>query len=339
MVTDPETLGTPCGRRDRRDVSLRFLKYIVISSGILALLCGTAMWAPAAPQAGTAANTTPAIAPTIVEWPVNRGDPGGGQRADLAQINAANVHKLKVAWEFHTGDGGGGRGGSMYTNPLVVDGVMYISTAQNNAEAIDARTGRQIWKFVASKYNANNAVVRLRNRGVAYWKGAEGARIYSFCKDRVYALDAKSGALITTFGRGGFIDLRENLGVDPETVTLEMTSPGNVYKNFLIIPSRVNESFGSSPGHIRAYDTVTGEFKWIFHTIPFEGEAGYDTWKWVKGKPTGAQMPGAGLRSMKSEDGRSPRPVLLRRITMEAFAKARICLRIASWRWTRLLAN
>ena len=102
-------------------------------------------------------------------------------------------------------------------------------------------------------------------------KGAEGARIYSFCKDRVYALDAKSGALITSFGRGGFIDLRENLGVDPETVTLEMTAPGNVYKNFLIMGSRVNESFGSSPGHIRAYDTVTGEFKWIFHTIPFEG--------------------------------------------------------------------
>ena len=126
MVPDREAFGTRCGLRDRRDVSLRFLKYIVVSSGILALLSGTAMWAPAAPQAGTAANAAPGIAPTSVEWPVNRGDSGGGQRADLAQINAANVHKLKVAWEFHTGDGGGGRGGSMYTNPLVVDGVMYI---------------------------------------------------------------------------------------------------------------------------------------------------------------------------------------------------------------------
>ena len=245
-------------------------------------------------QTGRPADTTPGIAPTAVEWPVIRGDQGGGQRADLGQINAANVHRLKVAWEFHTGDGGG-RGGSMYANPLIIDGVMYISTAQNNAEAIDARTGRPIWKFVASKYNANNAVITLRNRGVTYWKGAEGARIFSYAKDRVYALDAKTGALITSFGTGGFIDLRQHLGIDPETATIEMTTPGAVYKNFLILPSRVNESYGSSPGHVRAYDTVTGAFKWVFHTIPDEGEFGYDTWQRPKGETYGGANPWGGV--------------------------------------------
>lgn len=277
-------------------MSLRVMKYVVISAGITAFLCGTAMWSPGAQQVGGRGGNMPhGIAPTTVEWPVIRGDQGGSQRADLGQINAANVHRLKVAWEFHTGDGVGGRGGSMYANPIIVDGLMYISTAKNNAEAIDARTGRQIWKFDASKYNPNNAVVTLRNRGVTYWKGAEGARIFSYCKDRVYALDAKTGALIRSFGTGGFIDLRQHLEVDPKAVTLEMTTPGAVYRNFLIVPSRVNETYGSSPGHIRAYDTVTGEFKWIFHTIPMEGEPGYETWKWVKGETYGGANPWGGI--------------------------------------------
>ena len=71
-----------------------------------------------------------------------------------------------------------------------------------------------------------------------------------------------------------------------------MTSPGAVFKNILIIASRVNESYDASPGHIRGYDTVTGALKWIFHTIPAKA-AGHDTWKWVKGRTTAAPTPGA----------------------------------------------
>jgi quinoprotein glucose dehydrogenase len=142
--------------------------------------------------------------------------------------------------------------------------------------ALNAATGRELWVFDPAKYN-NGEVVRLRNRGVTYWKGAEGERIFHFVRDRVYALDAKSGALITSFGKGGFIDLRQDLGVDPASAVIEMTSPGAVFKNLLIIASRVNETYDASPGHIRAYDTVTGDMKWIFHTIPSLGEFGNDT--------------------------------------------------------------
>jgi quinoprotein glucose dehydrogenase len=89
--------------------------------------------------------------------------------------------------------------------------------------------------------------------------------------DKVYALDAKTGAMITTFGEGGFIDLKKNLGVDPATASIEVTTPGIVYKNFLIVTSRVPEEYNSTPGDVRAFDAVTGEFKWIFHTIPHPG--------------------------------------------------------------------
>jgi glucose dehydrogenase len=227
-----------------------------------------------------------------IDWPVYRGDPKGNQYVAMADIHAANVQKLRPAWEYHTGDAN--QRSTMHANPIVVNGIMYITTPALKAVALNAATGREVWVFDPAKYN-HGEVVRLRNRGVTYWKGAEGERIFHFVRDRVYALDAKSGTLITSFGTGGFIDLRQNLGVDPATAVIEMTSPGAVFKNLLIIASRVNETYDASPGHIRAYDAVTGEMKWIFHTIPAEGELGHDTWQWVKGETYGGANAWGGL--------------------------------------------
>ena len=221
---------------------------------------------------------------TNVDWAVYRGDAKGNQYAALAQIHAANVHKLERAWEYRTGDAT--QRSTMHANPLVIDGVMYVTTPSLKAVALNAATGRELWVFDPAKYN-NGQVVRLRNRGVTYWRGPGGGRIFHFVRDRVYALDAATGELIRSFGQNGRIDLRENLGIDPSSAVIEMTSPGAVYKNFLIVASRVNESYDASPGHIRAYDTVTGEFKWIFHTIPRKGQVGYDTWTWVEGENYG----------------------------------------------------
>ena len=243
-----------------------------------ALACGTTVvaWKQAA--------VIPSGGPTSVDWPVYRGDPKGNQYSALAQIHAANVHTLERAWEYKTGDAN--QRSTMHVNPIVVNGVMYVTTPSLKAVALNAATGREVWSFDPAKYN-NGTVVRLRNRGLAHWKGTEGERIFHFVRDRVYAIDAKSGTLIPSFGSNGFIDLRQNLGVDPSTAVIEMTSPGAVFKNFLIIASRVNESYDASPGHIRAYDTVTGALKWTFHTIPRDGQVGYDSWKWVKGENYG----------------------------------------------------
>ena len=219
-----------------------------------------------------------------VDWPVHRGDPGGTQFAALAQIHAANVHRLRPAWEYRTGDATARS--NMHANPLVVGGILYLTTPSMRAVALDARTGREVWAFDPARHN-NGQVIRLRNRGVTHWRGAEGARIFHFVRERVYALDAATGGLIRSFGRNGFIDLRENLGVDPQSVFVEMTSPGAIFENLLILGSRVNESYDASPGHIRAYDVVTGALKWIFHTIPRPGEPGHDTWRFVPGENYG----------------------------------------------------
>jgi quinoprotein glucose dehydrogenase len=227
-----------------------------------------------------------------VDWGVYRGDPGGGQYSELAQIHAANVHRLRPAWEYRTGDATARS--TMHVNPVVIDGVMYVTTPSMKAVALDAATGREIWSFDPAPHN-DGTVIRLRNRGVAYWKGEQGERIFHFVRERVYALDARTGGLVRSFGRNGFIDLRENLGVEPAGVFIEMTSPGAVYRNFLIIGARVNESYGASPGHVRAYDTVTGEFRWIFHTLPQRGEFGHDTWDWVPGETYGGANPWGGI--------------------------------------------
>jgi glucose dehydrogenase len=245
---------------------------------VVALACGNTVlgWRQAA--------VAPSGGLTNVDWPVYRGDPKGNQYSSLAQIHAANVHRLERAWVYKTGDAN--QRSTMHVNPIVVNGVMYVTTPSLKAVALNAATGKEIWSFDPARHN-NGTVVRLRNRGVVNWKGSEGERIFHFVRDRVYAIDAKSGAHISSFGKAGFIDLRQDLGVDPSSAIIEMTSPGAVFKNFLIIASRVNESYDASPGHIRAYDTVSGALKWIFHTIPLAGQVGHDSWKWVKGESYG----------------------------------------------------
>jgi len=246
----------------------------VIRIVAVAAICGMAAGGP--PQRATSEED--------VDWPVYRGDPKGNQYASIAQIHAANVHRLQRAWEYRTGDAD--QRSTMHVNPLVINGTMYVTTPALKAVALDAATGRERWVFDPSVYN-NGTVVRLRNRGVTYWKGTEGERIFHFVRDRVYAIDANSGRLIRTFGTNGYVDLRQNLGVDPSTAVIEMTSPAAVFKNFLIVASRVNESYDASPGHIRAYDAVTGQLRWMFHTIPRKGEFGWDTWQWVENENYG----------------------------------------------------
>ena len=218
------------------------------------------------------------------DWPVYLGDQGRTQYSLLAQINATNVHRLRPAWEYRAGDAT--ERSTMYSNPLVVDGVLYAVTPSLNAVALDAATGERKWLFDPSAHN-DGTVIRQRNRGVTYWKGDPGERIFHFVRDRAYALNARTGELIRSFGNNGYIDLREHLGVDPRGVALQMTTPGAVYKDLLILGCRVNETYGSSPGPVRAFNAVTGELEWVFRTIPQPGEFGHDTWSWPKGETFG----------------------------------------------------
>ncbi len=236
-----------------------------------------------------------------VDWAIYRGDKKANQYSSLAQINTTNVQRLQLAWEYHHGDP---NGPSMYSNPIMVDGLLYFTTPKVNAVAVDAATGKQAWVFESAQYAPGNRIFRGRNRGLVYWEDARGEkrRIFNFVKDRIYAIDAKTGALINSFGSNGFIDLRQNLPMDPAKASIEVTTPGIVYKDLLIVGARVPEENNSTPGDIRAYHAETGAFVWTFHTVPNKGELGYDTWQWQPDEIYGGANPWGGF-SLDEERG------------------------------------
>ncbi|GAB5561280.1 MAG: hypothetical protein SynsKO_29270 [Synoicihabitans sp.] len=221
----------------------------------------------------------------IVDWGIYRGDSKGVQYSDLSQIHAANVGDLEPVWTYQSGDAR--RGSSIYSNPIIVGGRMFFTSPTLRAIALDATTGEEVWVFNPEKFPGAPKTGTGRNRGVTYWEEGSDQRIFHFVKNRVYALDAQTGQPIVSFGQGGFLDLREHLDVDPATASVEVTTPGIIFENNLIIASRVPEGYRSTPGHIRAFDAKTGEFRWIFHTIPQPGEFGYDTWEWQENQSYG----------------------------------------------------
>lgn len=235
------------------------------------------------------------------DWAIYRGDKKANQYSEFSQIHAGNVHRLEKAWEYHHGDP---NGPSMYSNPIVIDGLLYFTTPKINVVAIQADTGEEVWVFESAKHRPGGREFRGRNRGVVYWEDAKkkNQRIFNFVKDRVYAIDPKTGSLIRSFGDRGSIDLRYNLPVPPDKAAIEVTTPGIVYQDVLIVGSRVPEGNQSTPGDIRAYDALTGEFRWIFHTVPIEGESGYETWDWEQGTIYGGANPWGGF-SLDEERG------------------------------------
>ncbi len=200
-------------------------------------------------------------------WPVYGGGPDQIRYSALDQITRSNVSQLEVAWTYDSKETGG-----LQTNPIIVDGVMFTITPKHKVVALDAATGAVRWTF-DSKIELSGA-----NRGVTYWSGAGGARIFTGQGSYLYALDARTGEPIGAFGRDGRIDLREDLGRPPEGLSVRLTTPGVVYKDLVIVGSRLSEGLPAAPGDIRAYDVRSGKLRWSFHTIPRPGELGYDTW-------------------------------------------------------------
>lgn len=229
------------------------------------------------------------------DWGIYRGDQGANQYSELNQINKDNVHTLEQIWQYNTDDH---TDRSVFQcNPLMVDGFLYLVSPGGRVIALDAESGREIWAFDARTPEQIHSGYSIVSRGLTFWEDeiTGDGRLLFTQEMSLYAIHAKTGKLIGSFGDGGRIDLGENLDDSLETVSVSATSPGVVFEDYYILGMRTGESFGSSPGHIRAWDVRTGEFRWIFHTIPKSGEFGFDTWEFIEGETYGGVNPWGGL--------------------------------------------
>jgi quinoprotein glucose dehydrogenase len=225
------------------------------------------------------------------DWEVYGGGPESIRYSTLDQINRENVEKLQVAWTFDTGDAF--EGSEMQCNPIVVHGVLFATTPKLRVIALDASTGNERWSFDPN----DGAKIKhaVRNRGVTYWEDGHDQRIFVGSRHYLYALDAHTGTLVTTFGDAGRIDLREGLGRDPREISISLTTPGVIYRDLIILGGIMSEDLPAPPGDIRAYDVRTGKMRWSFHTIPHPGEFGYDTWPKDAWKYSGSANNWAGM--------------------------------------------
>ena len=207
-------------------------------------------------------------------WSVYKADANSSSYATLDQVNKSNVRLLQVAWTFSPNDALANRPGNSECNPIIVDNVMYATSARHRLYAIRADTGEKIWSFDPFHDGIGGGI----SRGVVYWEKGADKRILFTAGSHLYAQDALTGMPIKSFGDGGRVNLKAGLRGDTATMFVSPTSPGVVYQDLLIIGAEVSELYGAEPGDIRAYDINTGKLEWTFHTIPHPGEPGYETW-------------------------------------------------------------
>lgn len=213
------------------------------------------------------------LADVTADWPEYNGDGSRSHYSPLDQINRTNVNRLKVAWTYASGGADTLRNRTqMQCNPLIIKGVLYGVSANTQAFAVEAATGKPIWKTALTDNGGTTS------RGVTYWADGTDQRIFFGAGSWLHALDARTGKLIDGFGDHGRIDLKtgiERPGADNYVVS---NTPNTIYKNRIIVGARFSESETALLGDIRAFDTRTGQLVWTFHTIPMQGEPGYETW-------------------------------------------------------------
>ena len=222
------------------------------------------------------------------EWPTYGGDLGHTRYSPLEQIDAANFNNLEVAWRFKADNLGPTREYNFQSTPLMVDGVVYTTAGSRRAVvALDAGTGEMLWMHRLDEGERGRAAPRqLSGRGLAYWRNGDDARIiYVTPGYQLVALDARTGDRVAGFGRGGIVDLKQNLDqdIDPLNGEIGLHATPIVAKDVIIVGAAHRtganpKSMSNVKGYVRGYDVRTGERLWIFHTIPQPGEFGTESW-------------------------------------------------------------
>ena len=234
------------------------------------------------------------------EWRSYGGDLGSTKYSPLAQIDADNFDELQIAWRWQSADGSLDLDTirervprvqlrMFQATPLMVDGVLYLSTAMHQVAAVDAATGATLWVHDPQVYYGGSPTHFYNSRGVAYWEDGDDARIF-FGTHEAYllALDARTGQPVATFGDGGRVDLMEGIPRAERGQThssgrnlIGVASPPIVAHDVVVTPSVISDGAirkEAPPGWLRGVDARTGDTKWMFRTVPQADDFGAETW-------------------------------------------------------------
>ena len=248
-----------------------------------------------------------------IEWPYVGSEQSHTKYSAATDITRANVTQLEVAWEWEVGElplpESGTRPGAFQATPIMIDNVLYVSTMYNRVVALDAETGEEHWAFDPGSSVTNPRGVSpggFKHRGIAFWRDGDERRIFLNSRNHLYAIDARTGVLVSTFGENGRRSLIDGHGRPIAREDFDQSSPPVVYEDLVIVgsrvPDRVQRRF-DPPGSVQAFDTRTGERRWIFFTVPQSNDDfGADTWENESWRYTGHANVW-GLMSLDDERG------------------------------------
>jgi quinoprotein glucose dehydrogenase len=228
------------------------------------------------------------------EWTHYTADVRGSKYSPLDQIIASNFNKLEVAWRFKTDNFGPRPEYKLEGTPLMINGVLYTTAGtRRSVVALDAKSGEVMWSYsLREGSRAANAPRQLSGRGVSYWTDGRGDDrvLYVTPGYRLVALNAHTGAPVTSFGTNGMVDLKvgavfgNRQPIDLETGEIGLHATPTVAKDVVLVGSSFKEgtqvaTHNNTKGIVRAFDVRTGKLLWAFNTIPRPGEFGNDTWE------------------------------------------------------------
>jgi quinoprotein glucose dehydrogenase len=223
-----------------------------------------------------------------VEWLYYGGDQASTKYSTLTDIGAENVQHLQVAWqwkhwetplkEFDTVPG------FNETTPLMIDGVLYVTTPYNSIAAVDAETGKERWRFDGGAYELGQVLSGSgwKLRGTAFWRDGGRMRLFLNSRHRLFSLDPQTGKPDPSFGNGGVVSLTDGLPRISDISHATQSSPPVVYRDLIIVGSQVPDrvQLPDPMGYVQAFNARTGKRVWHFSVIPQSpGDAGAETWE------------------------------------------------------------
>ena len=229
------------------------------------------------------------------DWPAYAGDKGSTKYSPLDQINKDTIKNLKIAWrrsglpeEMRDQFPNTQAPANYQHTPLMVGGVLYVSTAVGAVAALDPTTGKTLWfDALPPRPDGQGPARGASTRSIAYWTDGRDARILANVGANLVAVNAKTGKRYADFGDNGQVDLTK--GFERPITGWRWSSGPLVVKDVIVIAGvpapatdilneRARAPKEMPPDDVRGYDVRSGKLLWTFHVVPRQGEFGIETW-------------------------------------------------------------